>query len=36
MLTMLAGADALLVRAPHAPQARAGDPCRVIRLAQFV
>jgi molybdopterin molybdotransferase len=36
MLTTLARADALLVRAPHAPQARAGDPCRVIRLARFV
>ncbi|MFL5214899.1 MAG: gephyrin-like molybdotransferase Glp [Microvirga sp.] len=36
MLTTLARADALLVRPPHAPQARAGDPCRVIRLARFV
>ncbi|MFL5196580.1 MAG: gephyrin-like molybdotransferase Glp [Microvirga sp.] len=36
MLTTLARADALLVRPPHAPAARAGDPCRVIRLARFV
>jgi len=32
MLRRLAEADALIVRAPHAPAARAGDPCRVIRL----
>ena len=36
MLTTLARADALLVRPPHAPQARAGDPCRIIRLERFV
>lgn len=32
MLSALAVADALLVRRPHAPPARAGDPCRIIRL----
>jgi molybdopterin molybdotransferase len=36
MLTTLARADGLLIRPPHAPHARAGDPCRVIRLARFV
>lgn len=34
MLTPLAGADCLLVRAPHAAAARAGDPCSIIKLAQ--
>jgi molybdopterin molybdotransferase len=33
MLTALAQADCLLVRAPHAPAARAGEPCSMIRLA---
>ncbi|MHB2209574.1 molybdopterin molybdotransferase MoeA [Methylobacterium sp. CM6257] len=32
MLAVLGRAEALLVRAPHAPPARAGDPCRIIRL----
>ncbi len=32
MLSVLGQAEALLVRAPHAPAARAGDPCRIIRL----
>lgn len=32
MLRTLAEADALLVRAPHAPPATAGDRCDVIRL----
>ncbi len=32
MLTVLGQSEALLVRPPHAPAARAGDPCRVIRL----
>jgi molybdopterin molybdotransferase len=32
MLTPLAQADCLLVRAPHAPAGRAGDPCSMIRL----
>ena len=32
MLAVLGRAEALLVRAPHAPAARAGDPCRIIRL----
>ena len=29
---LLAEADALVVRAPHAPAAEAGEPCRIIRL----
>jgi molybdopterin molybdotransferase len=33
MLTPLALADCLLVRAPHAPAAKAGSPCSIIRLA---
>jgi molybdopterin molybdotransferase len=33
MLTPLAQADCLLVRAPHAPAARRGDSCSMIRLA---
>ena len=33
MLTRLAGADCLLVRQPHAPAARAGEPCTIIKLA---
>ena len=32
MLSVLAASDALIVRAPHAPPARAGEPCRVVRL----
>ena len=32
MLSVLAAADCLLVRPPHAPPARAGSPCRIIRL----
>ena len=32
MLTPLARADCLLVREPHAPAARAGDRCSIIRL----
>ena len=32
MLSALAAADCLLVRAPHAPAAKAGDSCRIIRL----
>jgi molybdopterin molybdotransferase len=31
-LAILAAADCLIVRAPHAPAAKAGDPCRIIRL----
>jgi len=34
MMTPLAEADALVVRAPHAPPATAGDPVRVIVLGQ--
>jgi molybdopterin molybdotransferase len=32
MLSVLAAADCLLIRAPNAPAARAGTPCRIIRL----
>ncbi|MCJ2064166.1 molybdopterin molybdotransferase MoeA [Methylobacterium sp. J-088] len=32
MLAVLGQAEALLIRAPHAPAARAGDPGRIIRL----
>ncbi len=32
MLSVLGASEALLVRAPHAPAAKAGDPCRIIRL----
>ncbi|MDP4022131.1 molybdopterin molybdotransferase MoeA [Methylobacterium sp. NEAU 140] len=32
MLAVLGRAEALLIRAPRAPAARAGDPCRIIRL----
>jgi molybdopterin molybdotransferase len=35
MLRLLARSEALIVRAPHAPAARAGDPCRIIRLDRF-
>jgi molybdopterin molybdotransferase len=33
MLAPLAEADCLLIRAPHAPAAKAGDKCSIIRLA---
>ena len=32
MLSVLATADCLIVRPPHAPAAKAGDACRIIRL----
>ena len=32
MLAVLGRSEALLIRAPHAPPARAGDACRIIRL----
>lgn len=32
MLLILGSAEALLVREPHAPAAKAGEPCRIIRL----
>lgn len=32
MLATLSQAEALLIRAPHAPAARVGDSCRIIRL----
>jgi molybdopterin molybdotransferase len=36
MLGMLARADALIVRPPHAPAVQSGEACRIIRLANFV
>jgi molybdopterin molybdotransferase len=35
MLAILERSDALLVREPYAPAAKAGEPCRIIRLARF-
>ena len=35
VLSVLADSDALLVRSPHAPSAKAGEACRIIRLARF-
>ena len=35
MLRLLAEADALLIRAPHAPATRAGEACRIVPLARF-
>ncbi len=32
MLAVLGRSEALLIRAPHAPAAKAGDPCRILRL----
>jgi molybdopterin molybdotransferase len=32
MVARIATADALVIRAPHAPAARAGETCRIIRL----
>lgn len=32
-LSVLARADCLIIRPPHAPLAKAGDPCRIIRLS---
>ena len=32
MLSTLAACDALIIRPPHAAAARAGDPCRILRL----
>jgi molybdopterin molybdotransferase len=31
-LAVLSAADCLIVRPPHAPAAKAGDACRIIRL----
>jgi molybdopterin molybdotransferase len=36
MLSVLARSDALLIRRPHAPAARAGERCRIIRLDRFL
>jgi molybdopterin molybdotransferase len=35
MLATLAASEALIVRAPHAPAAKAGERCRIIRLDRF-
>ncbi|MEH3144212.1 MAG: molybdopterin molybdotransferase MoeA [Methylobacterium frigidaeris] len=32
MLSVLASAEALLIREPRAPAAKAGEPCRILRL----
>jgi molybdopterin molybdotransferase len=32
MMSRLAAADALLIRPPHAPAAKAGEPCTILRL----
>ncbi|MEO8669600.1 MAG: molybdopterin molybdotransferase MoeA, partial [Bauldia sp.] len=32
MLSVLVRADCLIVRPPHAPAAKAGEPCRIVRL----
>lgn len=34
LLSVFAKAQCLLIRAPHAPPAQSGDPCRVIRLPE--
>ncbi|MDE2579210.1 MAG: molybdopterin molybdotransferase MoeA [Hyphomicrobiales bacterium] len=34
LLSVFARSDALLVRAPFAPAARAGDPCQILRLSR--
>jgi hypothetical protein len=35
MIAALAGADALIVRAPNAGPADAGDPVEIVRLADL-
>jgi molybdopterin molybdotransferase len=35
LLGLLQASEALLVRPPHAPEARAGEPCRIIVLSRF-
>jgi molybdopterin molybdotransferase len=35
MLATLANSEALIVRAPHAPAAKAGERCRLIRLDRY-
>ena len=35
LLKALSDADCLIIRAPHAPAAVAGDPCRIIELQAF-
>jgi molybdopterin molybdotransferase len=34
MMSALAAADCLVVRAPHAPAAMAGEPCAILRLSR--
>ena len=33
LMAALARADCLLIRAPHAPAAKAGSPCAILKLA---
>jgi len=35
MLRVLAQSHCLVIRAPHAPAAKTGDACRIIRLGSF-
>jgi molybdopterin molybdotransferase len=35
MLAILAQSDALLIREPHAPAAKVGEPCRILKLQRF-
>jgi molybdopterin molybdotransferase len=35
MLATLAESEALVIRAPHEPAAKAGEPCRLIRMDRF-
>jgi molybdopterin molybdotransferase len=35
MLRVLERAGALIVRPPHAPASRRGEPCRIVRLSRF-
>ena len=32
LLRVIAQAQCLIVRMPHAPEAKPGDPCRIVRL----
>jgi molybdopterin molybdotransferase len=36
LLSVIGRAQALIVRAPHAPAAEAGSPCRIIHLADYL
>ncbi|MBM6595755.1 molybdopterin molybdotransferase MoeA [Microvirga pudoricolor] len=35
LLGLLQSSDALLIRPPHAPAGKAGDPCRIVRMERF-